>query len=280
MVPTVPQPPGEEATTRRPAIPEATVLWTILEAAGRPALALQGRAARRNKTDGSVVTEADVKAQEIIGDRLSTAFPGVPIVGEEDGLDDDPGCGQRWYVDPIDGTAVYVEGLAHWGPTVALVDDDGPVLGALWLPRLGELWYAHRGQGAWHGDDRLHNEVQDQAHRNDVLYVPSRFHHVYPFPWPGKTRSLGSTAVHLALVASGSAGGAIVGRYAPWDVACGLLLVEEAGRVITDRNARPLAPLTTPAEQADPQMGSQPFLAGDPTIIAYVAQLLDAVKHP
>ncbi|MFK7928478.1 MAG: inositol monophosphatase [Myxococcota bacterium] len=280
MVRTVAHTLTEDATTQRPAIAEAAALLPILQAAGEPALALQGRAARRNKQDGSVVTEADVQAQEIIGERLAIAFPGCPIVGEEDGLDDDPGRGQRWYGDPIDGTAVYVEGLAHWGPTVCLVDDDGPVVGALWLPRLGELWFAKRGGGAWHAKDRLRCEPQSRVHSSDVLYVPSRFHHVSPFPWPGKTRSLGSTAVHLALVATGSASAALVGRYAPWDVACGLLLVEEAGRVITDPSANPVAPMTTPPGPDGRLTGGQPFLAGDPTTIDYVARLLGGVQHP
>ena len=219
------------------------------------------------------MTRADVRAQEIIAEALATAFPGVPIIGEEGGLDEDPGTGARWYVDPIDGTSAYVEGLAYWGPTVGLVQDDEPVLGALWLPRLEQFWVAARGQGAWCDGVRLRPDPATSVRSRDVLYVPSHFHRVGPFAFRGKTRSLGSTAVHMAQVASGAGIGSIVGKWAPWDIACGLLLVEEAGRVITDLSATPWSPLATPSG-TDPVAPMTPFLAGDPTTLDHLARLL------
>jgi len=272
----------EIPTSTRSPIAEAPVLRAILEAAGRPALALRGHEDPRAKRDGSLVTSADLQAQEIIAERLTQAFPGVPIIGEEGGLDPDPGRGARWYVDPIDGTSAYLEGLAYWGPTVGLVEDDRPVLGALWLPRLGSFWVTRRGQGAWRDGVRLGPERVERVGSRDVLYVPSHFHRVGPFPFRGKTRSLGSTAVHMAQVAEGAGLGAIIGRWSPWDVACGLLLVEEAGRVITDVGAAPWGPLAATFRPAGSAGSSPPepapFLIGDPHTVEHVAELLADVR--
>lgn len=218
------------------------------------------------------MTLADIEAQERIAEGLARAFPGVPVIGEEGGLDEDPGAGARWYVDPIDGTHAFLEGLAHWGPTIGLVVDDRPILGALYLPRLDELWVAARGKGAWVDDLRLQPDPIGELRGGEVLYVPSRFHR-RPVPWRGKIRALGSTAVHMAQVASGAGAACVIGRWSPWDVACGIVLVEEAGRVITDLASRPVVP-----DMAIPPIGTErapraPFLAGDPTAVAHVAAL-------
>lgn len=224
------------------------------------------------------MTLADVQAQEIIAEALSTSFPGIPIVGEEDGLDEDPGHGARWYVDPIDGTGAYLEGLAYWGPTVGLVVDDTPEVGALWLPRLQTFFVAKRGEGAWCDGLRLTPPALDQPRPRDVLYVPSRFHQLGAFDWRGKTRSLGSTAVHLAHVASGAGIGAIIGRWSPWDIACGLLLVEEANRVITALNATPLRPLQGVSTMEASPTGA-PFLAGDPGFVEHIAERIERLRQ-
>ncbi len=271
MVPEIP-------TSPRSPIAEAPVLRSILEAAGRPALALRGREDPRRKQDGSIVTTADLQAQEIIAEALTRSFPGIPIVGEEGGLDEDPGAGARFYVDPIDGTSAYVEGLAYWGPTVGLVDGDEAVLGGLYLPRLDTFYVARRGQGAWVDGLRLLPEPIETLHSRDVLYVPSHFHRVGPFQFKGKTRSLGSTAVHLAQVASGSGVGAIIGRWSPWDVVCGLLLVEEANRVITDLAGRSWGPLSATLVGTD-SPDTAPFLVGDPSTVEHLADLLAPLRH-
>jgi fructose-1,6-bisphosphatase/inositol monophosphatase family enzyme len=104
------------------------------------------------------------------------------------------------------------------------------------------------------------------------LYLPSRFHRRPPRAWPGKVRALGTTAVHLAQVASGAGRATVIPRWAPWDVACGLLLVEEAGRVVTDMSARPATPLRDPVPL--------PFVAGDETAVSFIAELIRSSPEP
>src|SRR5690606_12803425 len=100
--------------------------------------------------------------------------------------------------------------------------------------------------------------------RHDGLFLPSRFHRVGPIPWPGKVRALGSSAVHLALVASGAGLATIVPRWSAWDVAAGLLMLEEVGLAVTDPGGRPMEPLS-----GRPGL---PFLAGAPTALSLLSQ--------
>jgi myo-inositol-1(or 4)-monophosphatase len=213
-----------------PPDPRATTLFEALHEAGEACLARFGNAAARHKDDGSRVTDADLASEAILLEAIRRHFPDDGIHSEEAGHAVRGTSGATWYVDPLDGTDAYVEGLAHWGPTIGRVVDGRVEQGALYLPRLGEFWFAAQGAGAWLGDRRLAPVDPPEGDRNAVLYLPSRAHQIGPLPWPGKVRALGSTAVHLALVASGAAAGTVVTRWSPWDVAAGILLVQETGR--------------------------------------------------
>ena len=184
------------------------------------------------------------------------AFPGVGLIGEEgtrvDGAD-------RWYIDPIDGTTAFVQGLAHWGPTVCLVRDGQLSVGAFYVPRLDEFWFAERGRGAWLGDTRLRPSNPEEVATQDAMFAPSHFHRGAPIPWPGKVRALGSTAAHLALVAGGSGVLTIIPRWQLWDIGCGVLLMEEAGRRVCDATGGEV-------EVATCRVGL-PILAGAPTAL-------------
>ncbi len=184
---------------------------------------------------------------------LSRAWPRATLLGEEGARVS--GSEGTWYIDPIDGTSAYIEGLAHWGPTVAYAEGGRLVLGAYHQPRLGDQWFAARGGGAWRDGVRLAPEPLTEIGRNDSLYLPSRFHRrAPPLRWTGKVRALGCTAAHLAQVASGGAAATLVARWAMWDVGCGLLLVEEAGRIVVDLTGAALAPM---------ELRGAPFVAGD-----------------
>jgi myo-inositol-1(or 4)-monophosphatase len=135
-----------------------------------------------------------------------------------------------------------VEGLAHWGPTVCRVVGGRLDVGAFYVPRLDELWFAARGAGAWRDGTRL-APPEPMPPERATVYLPSRAHRLPSLPWPGKSRALGSSAAHLAQVASGAAGATVVAEWELWDVGAGVLLVEEAGRVITDLDGLPLDPV-------------------------------------
>lgn len=244
--------------------PDRTLLCDLLRAAGRVALADFRTATSVLKPDGSALSEADLRSEAVLVEGLARAFPRASIVSEE-GVRI-TGSDGTWYVDPIDGTSAYLDGLAHWGPTLCFVRDGRPEIGALHFPRLGEFWFARRGGGAWRDEVRLpHLSARRQPPRHQlVLYVPSRFHRFCPVPWPGKIRALGSTAAHLALLASGSGEAAVVPSWQPWDVAAGLLMLNEVGLTVMDSRGSPMKPLSG-------SLGL-PFLAGAPTALSLLSQ--------
>ena len=213
-------------------------LQHILTEGGKIALSHFGGVRAMVKADGTQVTVADKQVEEYLVAALQETFPEDGIVSEEGSRV--PGTRGVWYVDPIDGTSAYVEGLAHWGPTVARVVDGEVDIGALWLPRLGEFWYARKGRGAWRNDQRLAAGDPGQPGRHHSLFAPSRFHLAQPLPWPGKVRALGSSAAHMALVAGGAGLLAVIPTWHRWDVAAGALMITESGRRITDLQGNPV----------------------------------------
>lgn len=183
-----------------------------------------------HKHDGSVVTRADLEADHAIRAALAAAFPGDAVCSEE--LGGTIGPGPTWVVDPIDGTSSFVEGLAHWGPTLArVVPSPGGWrvdCGAVYLPVLEELYYVDGG--AWLGEERI--GPIDLVPPPRTIYLPSRFHRYAVLDSPCKGRNLGGTAAHLALVARGAAEAVIVAPgWQPWDTAAGLALIDAVGGV-------------------------------------------------
>ena len=95
---------------------------------------------------GDWVTEVDLASERAIAEFLAAETPSVPFVGEE--LGGAAVEGLRWVVDPLDGTTNYVHGFWAVGVSVALVEDDRPVAGAIAAPYIGEAWHAALGGGA------------------------------------------------------------------------------------------------------------------------------------
>jgi fructose-1,6-bisphosphatase/inositol monophosphatase family enzyme len=193
-----------------PLPPLGRSLRALLEEAGAASLRHFGDGAPRRKPDGTWVTDADLAAEAVLLDALRRDWPADAILSEERGSL--PGAGPgRWLVDPLDGTSAFTEGLAHWGPTVARVvageAGERVQVGATWLPRLAEHFHYEEGQ-AWFNGAPLAPLGTPGPRR--VLYLPSGFHRHYRVDFVGKTRCLGGTAAHLALVARGAAVAALV----------------------------------------------------------------------
>ena len=246
-----------------PPPPRAAVLRRALARAGQAGWALWGRGMGfHTKADGTPVTAADLAAEAEIVTALRADFPGDAIVTEESGGQRGPGA--WWAVDPIDGTSSFIEGLGHWGPTVARVvpDSGGPRVdcGALLLPRLDEYYYVETGSGAggWFNGERLAPLGSRESCR--TVYLPSRFHAYFNLAYAGKTRCIGGTAAHLALVARGAAEGVIVAPgWSLLDTAAGLALIAVlGGRAASLRTGEPLDPFSHEGE---------PFVAGTPGVV-------------
>ena len=190
-----------------------------------------------HKEGNELVSEADIRAAEILHEALANAFPDTGWLSEEDRdtaarLD----CERVWVIDPIDGTREYLRGLPEYAISVGLVVRGEPALGVVYNPATDEMHAAvcdppaapprKAGNGQYlalvgHGEDRL-NEVP-------------------PLPGLSRTRPVGSVAYRLALVAAGK-GDLVVTWYArhEWDVAAGAALCHARGITITDVLGAPL----------------------------------------
>lgn len=104
------------------------------------------------KADLSLVSEADIAAEEAIRAVISEAFPEDRIIGEEL---DSSGNGERcWVIDPLDNTACYLRGSTEYAVIIGLVVDTRPVMGVVAVPEDGTLWRAVEGLGAWGPEGR------------------------------------------------------------------------------------------------------------------------------
>ena len=93
------------------------------------------------------VTEADRLVESAVRDGIARAYPEHGLLGEEYGHQ--PGNGLTWVVDPIDGTRAFMTGMLHWGLLLALFNGKEPVIGVMYQPFVGEMFYGD-GRDAWH----------------------------------------------------------------------------------------------------------------------------------
>ncbi len=192
-----------------------------------------------------MVTATDRAADALLADRLRAAFPDDELVLEETGRHAGAEASdRRWYVDPLDGTTNFAHGFPHFGVTVALEVQGVVELGVTLDVMRGHLYEAVRGQGARVDGQALH--VSTTADLGGSLLATG-------FPYDRQTvsdnntaefkaflmgcrgiRRPGSASLDLAYVARGWLDGYWEMNLNAWDVAAGLLLVQEAGGRTSD----------------------------------------------
>ena len=192
------------------------------------------------KDDGSPVTIADREAERTARGWIARRFPADGIIGEEFGRQLGT-SGRHWLLDPIDGTRTFVRGVPLWGSLIALVERDIVLAGAAAFPALGELVVAAPGEGCWH--DGVRCRVSLVARMTEATVLTSD---VQRFEEPGQRRGWAELAAAAALartwgdcygyllVATGRAEVMVDVGLNPWDVACFVPIVEEAGGRLTD----------------------------------------------
>ncbi len=183
-----------------------------------------------------VVSIADRDVEQLIRKRVAEQFPDDGFLGEEFGLQ--PGTsGLTWVVDPIDGTSPFVNGMPNWCVSIALIDNNQPVIGVIASPCHQEIYAASIGNGATLNGKVLQLDPS-RTIRNAVTGIGAN-NHVTPQVVAKVVEDLlsaggnfirnGSGALMLAYVAAGR----LVGYYEPymhaWDCLAGYCLVKEAG---------------------------------------------------
>jgi myo-inositol-1(or 4)-monophosphatase len=197
------------------------------------------------KGAGDYVTAVDRESEEAIRSFLQRETPDIHMLGEESG-------GERgdwfWAVDPLDGTTNFLLGFPVVAVSVALIEGDRPVVGAVQGPILGLAFSAARGEGAWSGGRRIHVSRRPPDRAVIAMAFPFRAKHLAPkytvalervLTATEDVRRAGAASLDLAWVASGVFDGYFELSLSVWDVAAGALLVEEAGGVVTDWEGGP-----------------------------------------
>jgi histidinol-phosphatase len=192
------------------------------------------------KADGSPVTIAGREAEQAARTWIADRFPDDGVHGEEFG-ESVGASARRWIIDPIDGTKSFVRGVPLWGTLVALVEGNEVIAGAAWFPALGELIAAAPGEGCWWNGRRAHVSDTSTLAGAAVLVTDERAFRTAALRdgWrtltgeSGVARTWGDCYGYL-LVATGRAEVMVDPVVNPWDIACFLPIIEEAGGVLTD----------------------------------------------
>ena len=217
-------------------------------AAGEVAVSRFGRPQKvESKGRGNLVTEADKLAEKAMIDIIRQEYPQHNIVSEES----EPslsGSGYTWFFDPIDGTNNYYFGLPFFAMTASLARGDEILLGLVYDPLRRELFRAEKGKGAFLNDSpisvgqrtKLESALigfdlgYSAEHRREVLRVAQRL-------WVDmhSLRVMGSAALGLAYVAAGRFDLYFHRFLFPWDLIADILLINEAGGLVTDWEGEP-----------------------------------------
>lgn len=193
----------------------------------------------------SLVSDTDKEIEKLLMAELHAKFPEHAIVGEESPARAGTG-GYCWYIDPIDGTTNFTRGIPHCLISMALFDEQGPLVAVLSAPQNNTLYHAVRGGGAFKNGKKI--SVSGSSSFNMLIGG---------FGWKGTEkgadlfkklltvvrtlRVFGSDATQLALVAEGRLDCFATTYTSLYDVGAGMLLVSEAGGKVTDWKGQPFS---------------------------------------
>ena len=193
------------------------------------------------KEDESPVTQADKRANDIIVNILSQHFEDHDILAEES-VDDMKRLNNEWcwIVDPVDGTKEYIKRNGEFTVNIALAHNNKVLLGVVYVPVTGELYYAQKGFGAYYKLNGKEERIHVSTRKDDLVVMVSRSH------MRGSTRELLENNAHRisktisrgsslkgCMIAKGDAD--VYYRYGPtseWDIAAMAIIIEEAGGYI------------------------------------------------
>lgn len=227
------------------------------------------------KGDRDMATGLDYAIERAVRAYLHERTPGVPVLGEEEGVTGESGGDLMWALDPIDGTANFVHGVPLWGVSLGLVHADRAVLGVIELPFLGARYSAVEHAGARVGDRVLRAGATGSL-REAIVAVgdyavgvgarernrPRLALNALLAAQAQRVRMLGSAVVDLVWVAEGRLDVSVSLSNRPWDTAAGVAIAREAGAVVMDRDG------------SDHTFGSTATIAAAPGVADEVVALL------
>jgi myo-inositol-1(or 4)-monophosphatase len=236
--------------------PSANELRAVCESAARAGaeelLAWRGRFKTRSKGPADLVTDADLASQAAIRAKITASYPDHAFIGEEQETAIEALKHDRfvWLVDPLDGTTNYVHGYPCYAVSVAVAKAGELLAGVIIDPLAEECFVAAKGIGSWLNGDRLQTSSTTTAAEALVaVSLPPRIRRDAPdmldfiraAQFSQAVRRSGSAAINLAYVACGRLDAFWATQIHAWDVAAGVLLIREAGGVVTGRDGGPFS---------------------------------------
>ncbi|HPE68514.1 MAG TPA: inositol monophosphatase [Thermotogota bacterium] len=203
------------------------------------------------KNDRDPVSDIDIQVQRMFQQELGKRFPQDSFMGEEEGFHDSfLQTSDGWILDPIDGTANFIHGLPLWAHSLAYFQEGKVQMGFVFAPAMDLFFSAIRGVGAWRNENAIRvSSVQSPASSQVATGIShlvssadqDRIHELFlqAFPRFQRVRLFGSAALQLSFVASGWLEAFWQKELHPWDVAAGVLLVEEAHGKVSHFDGKP-----------------------------------------
>ncbi|MBN9583001.1 MAG: inositol monophosphatase [Afipia sp.] len=195
------------------------------------------------KGPANFVSLADKRAEQMLYEDLTKARPGYGFLGEEGGTREGADKSNTWIVDPLDGTTNFLHGIPQFAISIGLQREGVIVAGVIYNPANDELYIAERGKGAFLNDTRLRvagrkrlNECviacglphigrgDHELSRREMTEMQNRV---------AGLRRFGAASLDLAFVAAGRLDGYWERNLQPWDIAAGLIMVREAGGIVS-----------------------------------------------
>lgn len=198
---------------------------------------------RKAGQETNLVTEIDKKSEAMIITKIKNRYPQHDFLGEESGSHEAK-SEYKWIIDPLDGTTNFTHGLPIFSVSIGLEHEGQIILGVVYDPNSEELFTAEKGTGAFLNGKRM--QVSGVPRLIESLIVTGFPYNVRENPYNAvqhftnflseaqAVRRLGSAALDLCYVAAGRFEGFWEVTLNPWDMAAGVLLVEEAGGKFTD----------------------------------------------
>lgn len=223
------------------------------------------------KSRNDYVTEVDQLAEQEIVKHILTAYPNHHVLGEEGG-NQGPESDNVWLIDPLDGTTNFIHGLPHFSISIAMTHKGRLEHGLIYDPVRDEMFTASRGHGAFLNGRRIRVSQQKSLALSLVGtgFPFKHVQHIKPylktfenlFPETGGVRRGGSAALDLAYIASGRLDGFWEISLNKWDMAAGVLLVKEAGGLVSDFRG------------GEAYMESGNIVAGNPKILKSMLKII------
>ena len=204
------------------------------------------------KSKKDVVTRADIASEKLIVEGIRKAFPEHSIRTEEAGIIEGSDPRFRWIIDPVDGTVNFSRGIPLWGISIALHFEGKPLVAAINLPKLGELYTAARGLGAFMNGKAIHVSSESEsvhaivsngdfnvgdAEKINAQNSRNFAREAVAFE---RVKCLGSAVIEGCFTACGRIDCFVMTMSYPWDIAAIALMVEEAGGKATRIDGAPL----------------------------------------